>query len=305
MRVSSNDVTLSVVIVTYNSSQHIGALLDSLPEALGSVSHSVTVVDNGSSDGTADLVEARGGVAMVRSTNTGFAAGINAGVRAFGEEGPILVLNPDAVLMPGSVTSMLKVMERSPEIGIVAPRMLEQDGSLSPSIRREPTLCRAGGLSFTGLAAFAERVEDLKEYEIEHVVDWAVGAVLLISRACFDALGGFDESYFLYSEETDFCLRARDLGWLTIYTPSAHVMHIGGGSGETTTTHTMKMVNRVRIYGRRHGAVSAHLYFAVVVLTELRRAILGHKASWSSFRALVRPRLRPRELSASETLVPK
>lgn len=297
-----DDVT--TVIVTHNSADHIIDLLRSLPMAFADVPHSVVVVDNGSSDDTVDLVAAWDDVLLVRSQNTGFAAGVNNGVRAGASSGPILVLNPDATVSADAVPAMLEVL-RQPRVGVVAPLMREADGSLSPSIRRAPTLLRAGGLSFTQNAVFAERVEDPKAYAEQLDVDWAVGAALLISRSCYDALDGFDESYFLYSEETDFCLRARDLGWRTVFTPSAEVMHIGGGSGESAATHTMKMVNRVRLYARRHGSVRSVCYFAIATLTELRRAVLGHSASWTALRALLRPRLRPAELNASGSLIPR
>lgn len=301
----NSDVTTSAVaiIVTYNSREHIDALLDSLPAAFGDIAHAVVVVDNGSVDGTADVAERRPEVTVVRSTNTGFASGINTGVRHAVVDATILVLNPDATMAPGSVSAMMDVLQRT-GVGIVAPRMYEADGSLSPSLRREPSLMRAGGLSFTGLAAFAERIEDPQEYEHEHEVDWAVGAVMLISRPCFDALGGFDETFFLYSEETDFCLRAKDAGWRTMFTPAAQVMHIGGGSGESATTHTMKMVNRVRIYGRRHGRVSTWVYYGIAVLTEFRRGLFGHSQSWVAFRALLSPSRRPPEIGANDRLLP-
>ncbi|MEN0070502.1 MAG: glycosyltransferase family 2 protein [Propionicimonas sp.] len=297
------DTRVVAVVIAYNSSRHIGALLDSLPAAFGDVDHEVVVVDNGSSDDTVDVVAARGDARLVRSTNTGFAGGINTGVRHAAGRGPILVLNPDAEIGAGAVPAMLAVLA-GPGVGVVAPRMVEADGSLSPSLRREPSLPRAGGLSFTGLPAFAERIEDPAEVADQHVVDWAVGAVMLISRDCFAALDGFDESYFLYSEETDFSLRARDQGWLTVYTPDAEVKHIGGGSGESSTTHTMKMVNRVRIYGRRHGRMATAAYFGIAVLTELRRAALGHHWSWDTLRALLRPSLRPAQLNAGDSLIP-
>lgn len=294
----------TAVVVSYNSREHIGALLDSLPAAFGELAYDVVVVDNGSSDGTADLVESRGDATVVRSRNTGFAGGVNTGARHLGNSSEILILNPDATLAPGCVPVMMAVLQR-PRVGVVAPRMLEADGALSPSLRRAPTLLRAGGLSFTGLAAFAERIEDPAEYTTEHAVDWAVGAVLLVSRACYDAVGGLDESYFLYSEETDFCLRARDTGWLTVYTPDAEVMHIGGGSGESAMTHTMKVINRVRIYRRREGTVKAWGYYAIAVVTEFRRAVLGHESSWTALRALLRPSLRPAQLGAGDALIPR
>ncbi|MFF2271631.1 glycosyltransferase family 2 protein [Agromyces sp. NPDC058136] len=292
------------VVVTYNSEQHVSELLDSLPAAFGSTPHAVVVVDNGSTDGTVGLLEQRSDCTVVRSTNDGYAAGINRAVRAAPDEGAILILNPDATLDPESAPRMLSVL-RKPGVGIVAPRVRESDGSLSRTIRRAPTLGRVGGLSFTGLPSFAERVEDAQEYDDEHVVDWAVGAILLVDRSCYDALGGLDETYFLYSEETDFCLRARAKGWSTVYTPDAGAVHIGGGSGESVATHTMKAVNRVRVYGRHAGPARAWLYFGMTIAIEVRRAIRWHGASWPTVRALLRPAERPAALGASDTLLPR
>jgi GT2 family glycosyltransferase len=295
---------VAAVVVTYNSRQHVDALLDSLPDAFGTLSYSVVVVDNGSADGTLELLERRSDCRVVASTNDGYAAGINRAVAASPRAATILILNPDATLDPESVPRMLESLQR-PGVGIVAPRVREADGSLSPTIRRAPTLGRVGGLSFTGLPAFAERIDKPGEYLHEHEVDWAVGAILLVDRECFDVLEGLDESFFLYSEETDFSLRARDAGWATVYTPRAGAMHIGGGSGESAATHTMQMLNRVRIYRRRTGDLRAWLYFGMTVLVELRRAILGQRRSWPTLHALLRPSRRPPQLGASTSLLPE
>ena len=297
-------VDIAAVVVTYNSEAHVTALLDSIPLAMGELTYSVVVVDNGSTDGTLGILDARTDCAVVRSTNDGYAAGINRAVLSSQEAEGILILNPDATLDLYAVPAMLEVL-RQPGTGIVAPRVREADGSLSPTLRRGPTMGRVGGLSFTGLGAFTERIEEPSAYVTEHEVEWAVGAVLLVDAACYELLGGLDESYFLYSEETDFSLRAKDRGWVTVYTPAAGAMHVGGGSGESATTHTMKIVNRVRLYRRRSGTALASVYFALTVLTELRRAVLGHDKSWPTLRALLRPSARPRVLGANDTLIPR
>ncbi|RPF26081.1 glycosyltransferase family 2 protein [Georgenia muralis] len=296
--------SITVVVVTYNSEDHVGALLDSLPDAFGDRAYTTVVVDNGSQDGTVALLLGRDDCTVVRSTNDGFAAGVNTGVRHQGGTGPILVLNPDVVLEPGAVPAMVGALE-APGTGIVAPLVLEADGRLSPSLRREPTLARATGLSFTRLARFSERVDDVREYTRPHVVDWAMGAILLLDRACYEAVGGFDESYFLYSEETDFCLTARDLGWYTVFEPSARAMHVGGGSGESDATHAMQVVNRVRLYRRRNGDLKAWLYFALVLAREVRRAVVGRPSALAGARALLRPALRPPELACGPGLLPR
>lgn len=297
-------VDVAAVVVTYNSETHVAALLDSIPDAMGSLSFSVVVVDNGSSDGTLTVLGRRSDCRVVKSVNEGYAAGMNRAVRESPDSRAILILNPDAELDADSVPRMLRTLER-PGVGIVAPRVREADGSLSPTLRRGPTMARVGGLSFTGLPAFTERIEDPQEYETEHEVDWAVGAILLVDRQCYDALGGLDETYFLYSEETDFSLRAKDAGWATVYTPDAGAMHIGGGSGESAVTHMMKQINRIRLYRRRTGTFRAAVYYGLTVLSEVRRALLGHARSRPTVRALLRPSLRPPLLNASDSILPR
>ncbi|WP_448071228.1 glycosyltransferase family 2 protein [Georgenia yuyongxinii] len=296
-------VDVTAVVVAYNSERDISGVLDSLPAAMGALSFRVVVVDNGSTDGTVSLLESRADCVLVRSSNVGYGAGVNTGVAHGGRSRSVLVLNPDAALGPLSVESMFKALALE-GVGIVAPHVSDESGSLFRSLRRTPTLGRASGLAFTGLAAFSEYVSDPAEYERAHAVDWALGAVLLISRICFDHLDGFDESYFLYSEETDLCLRARDAGWLTWYTPEARVTHAGGGSGRNDWTHSMQIINRVRLYRRRHDDRLAWLYFGLTILSEITWVLRGNSGARASLRALICPAARPPELHAGRGVLP-
>jgi GT2 family glycosyltransferase len=291
------------VIVTHNSADVVGALLDSLPDALGDLSYETAVVDCGSTDDTVRVLSGREDVRITACANVGYAAGINRGVAAVPGSETVLVLNPDVRLAPGSVVEMLKRM-RATGAGVIAPRTFRPDGSLSTSLGRSPTLLRATGLSFTGSPLLSERITGESEYAEPRVVDWAVGAVLLVSRACHDALGGWDESYFLYSEETDFCLRAGDRGYLTYYEPAAEAVHIGGASGRSKETHTMQALNRVRLYARRHRPVPAWAYFGLTVLSEISWAIRGNPFSRAAVGALLRPQQRPEVLGLGDSLLP-
>ncbi len=294
---------LTAVIVTYNSAHVIGDLLDSLPAALAGLAADVVVVDNGSADGTADVVAARGDCRLVRSVNTGYAGGINRGVRASSARGPILVLNPDVRLHPGSIPPLMAAL-RCPGVGIAAPQVRSATGRLELSLRREPTLPRALGLTRTRLPYFSEYVAGATAYSAPGTVDWALGAALLVSRSAHDLLGGWDESYFLYSEETDLALRARDAGLLTRYEPAAVVTHIGGQSGRSDATHIMQVVNRVRLYRRRHGRLASWCYLLVTAANELSRVPRGHPESAPAVRALLRPGRRPDCLGCRDQLMP-
>jgi GT2 family glycosyltransferase len=295
---------LAIVIVTYNSAHVVGALLDSLPAALDELKADIVVVDNGSSDGTAGLVAERGGCRVARAANVGYAGGINRGVREAAPAEAILVLNPDVRLHAGSVPPLLAAL-REPEVGIVAPQVRSPSGTLELSLRREPSLARALGLTKTNLPVFSEYVSNPSAYASPCTVDWALGAVLLMSRKCYEALGGWDESFFLYSEETDLALRARDAGWLVRYEPRAVAVHIGGQSGRSHATHAMQVINRVRLYRRRHSAISSWGYYALTVANQLSKVPGGHRESWSAAAALLWPPRRPAEIGCSGQLMPR
>jgi N-acetylglucosaminyl-diphospho-decaprenol L-rhamnosyltransferase len=295
---------LVIVIVAYNSVRVIGELLDSIPAAAEGLSYEVVVIDNGSTDGTPEVVATRGGCRVVRSVNTGYAAGINRGVRAGISAEAILVLNPDVRLHEKSVLPLLSALS-DPDVGIVVPQVRSASGSLEPSLRREPSPLRGLGLNWTGLSAFSEYLSKPSDYDGPRVVDWALGAVMLMSRKCHDAIGGWDESFFLYSEETDFCLRARDAGFLTRYEPRSVVTHIGGQSGRDRTTHAMQSVNRVRLYRRRHGILKSWCYFWLTIACELSWLLRGQSRSWYAVIALLVPARRPPEINCNDQLIPR
>jgi N-acetylglucosaminyl-diphospho-decaprenol L-rhamnosyltransferase len=294
---------LAVVIVTYNSAHVIGDLLDSLPAALGELTADVVVVDNGSTDGTAEVVLDRQDCRIVQSANVGYAGGINRGVREAMAADAILVLNPDVRLHRDAIPPLLAALHE-PDVGIVAPQVRSPGGALELSLRREPTLPRALGLTSTRLRVFSEYVTRCSDYTEPHAVDWAMGAVLAMSRKCYDALNGWDETFFLYSEETDLALRARDAGWLVWYEPRSVAVHIGGQSGRSGSTHAMQIVNRVRLYRRRHCVLAAWFYFSLAVSSELYGVMRSRSRSRCAVAALLRPARRPPELGCSARRMP-
>ena len=302
--ISAMTPDLDVVIVTYNSVHVIDDLLDSLPAALDGLTCDVVVVDNGSTDGTVASLTARGGCRVIRSANVGYAGGINRGVQEAVPADAILVLNPDVRLEKGSVPPLLDAL-REPGTGIVVPQVRSPLGTLELSLRREPTLMRALGLTRSGLSVLSEYVSKPAEYTRPRIADWALGAVLLMSRTCYDMVGGWDESYFLYSEETDLCLRARDLGLLTRYEPRSVAMHIGGQSGRDGRTHAMQIVNRVRLYRRRHGLLASWGYYWLTVASQISWLIRGHHESSAAIAAILRPSRRPGELACGDRFMPR
>lgn len=294
---------LDIIVVTYNSEDVVGALLDSIPRALDDLEANVTVVDNGSTDNTVELLLNRGDCKVILSSNVGYAGGINRGVREGSGAEAILILNPDTRLQEGCITSLYSALQL-PQTGIVAPRMLSSDGTLFFSLRRRPRLMGALGLTQLKLPALSDIVQEATAYEQPHVIEWAVGAALMITRECFDLLDGWDESFFLYSEETDFSLRARYHGLVTRYEPRSVVVHIGGASGRSGKTFAMQAINRIRFYGRRHNSVATWCFYGLILARELKWAACGHRERRFAAAALLRPSLRPSELKCSPRFLP-
>lgn len=151
----------------------------------------------------------------------------------------------------------------------------------------------------------SDLVIDPQAYLRPQDVDWAVGALLLISRQCIETVGLWDESFFLYSEETDYCERVADAGLVTRYIPVPAGRHEGGGGVHQPRLRSMMAVNRVRLYARRHSTASSYLFLLVAVLSEGSRALSGNDAAKQAVQALLRPSKRPIEIQCSDSFLPR
>jgi N-acetylglucosaminyl-diphospho-decaprenol L-rhamnosyltransferase len=303
---------VTVVVVTWNSRALLPELLASLPDACAGLDWQLVVADNDSSDGTPDVLRAQAPSARLieMGRNAGYSAGINAAIAATGTATPVLVLNPDIRLDPGAVVRLLDAAA-APGVGITVPRLVDETGSTIHSLRREPTVGRALGEALLGgdragrIPALGEVITDPDAYRVAATVDWATGAAMLLTPGCLDAVGPWDESFFLYSEETDFALRARDAGFHVRYVPDARATHLGGESHVNSELWTILTLNRIRLYGQRHGRASTAAFSGAVTLNEAIRAAAGRKPSRAALAALLRPSRRPPQLgSASHQLAP-
>lgn len=293
-----------VVVVTFNSAALIADLVASLPLGLGHLAWRLVVVDNASADDTVAAVRTAAPEATIVTLprNVGYAAGVNAGVTAGLEAGlaraasdpALLVLNPDVRLSPRCVPDLMAALE-VPGVGVAVPRLLDGHGVLVPSMRREPTLLRAvadallGASRAGGIASLGEMVTDREAYEHAQPTDWAEGSTQLISPACWRQCGPWDESFFLYSEETDFHLRVRDHGFTTRYVPTAVAVHLGGDSTSSPWLWSMLVANRVKLFAGRNGPVSSAAYWAAILAREASRAVLGRATSRRAVATLLRP----------------
>jgi GT2 family glycosyltransferase len=271
---------LAVVIVTYNNADDIAGLLSDVRDEASDLRLHVVVVDNASTDDTlARLSRERGVVALSGHGNVGYAAGINLAVRRLRFAEPVLVLNPDLRLEPGTLRSLLRRMALT-GAGIVVPRILDEDGNVYESLRREPSVLTGIGDALFGAhfpgrpGALSETDRDVESYRFAHTVDWATGAALLIHPDVVARVGEWDEGFFLYSEETDYARRARDTGATVWYEPAAVVRHRQGGSGASPQLEALMAVNRVR-YARKHlSRPSAAAFTALVIAHEAARSYM-------------------------------
>jgi GT2 family glycosyltransferase len=257
------------------------------------------VADNASSDGTCEVASRRAPDAVVvpMGGNLGYSAAINAALDAVPPTRAAFVLNPDIRLGPRSVVRLLDGLDL-PGTGITVPRLHERDGRLAHSLRREPSVVRVlagavlGGTRAGRVGTFGELVADPARYEVTTTADWASGAAMMISRDCLDAAGPWDESFFLYAEETEFALRARDLGFALRLVPDATAVHLGGTSHDDPRLWVLLNENRVRLYARRHAAASTLAFRAAIALNEGLRSVAGRPPQRAAHRAALRALLR-------------
>jgi GT2 family glycosyltransferase len=208
-------------------------------EPAEAVSIDLLVVDNGSIDGSADMVESRFPEARLIRThkNLGFAAGNNVGYRASTGR-YFLLLNSDTVVPRGAITRLVRFADATPTAAFVGPKVLNPDGSLQYSCRRFPNL-RAALLRNTPLARFVRESAAVRDYlmtdwchDAPRAVDWLSGCCLLARREAVERIGALDEDYFMYCEDMDWCYRAHAGGWTSVYFPGAQVVHEVGKSSD-------------------------------------------------------------------------
>lgn len=295
---------VAIVIVTYNSAQVLGGCLASLAAGAEGVRlAAVVVADNASKDDSLALAKDATGLPVVPlpvGRNAGYAAAINAGIETLdlGELDAVLVLNPDCRLRPGALAVLAKALDR-PGTGIAVPRLISTDGVLHHSLRRAPTVRGAWAEALIGgrrAGRLGEMITDPERYERPGPADWATGAAMLVSAKAIAELGPWDESFLLYSEETEFALRAGDRGWALWFEPASVVEHIGGDAKINPMLAALLTVNRVRLFRRRRGRLASVAFYLAVLLGETMRAATGRSTARASVVALLRPSRRLRSL---------
>jgi hypothetical protein len=233
---------LSIVIVTYNSIDHIDACLVALTRHPPHRGYEIVVVDNASPDGTAAAVRRRWPSIRVidAGTNLGFARASNVGIRATSGDG-ILLLNPDTEVRAGAIDALVAALA-DPTVAVAGPRLLDAHGRAELSFGallgplaelRQKMLVRASHRGLGLVRAYVEHVT-----RRPRAVDWVSGACLLVRRVEAEAVGLLDERYFMYAEDVDFCAAIRARGRRVLFTPAAEVLHLRGQSRSSTPAAT-------------------------------------------------------------------
>ena len=255
---------LTVVIVTYNGRARALETLRSALAASGDIQIDWIVVDNGSTDGTPEGIEAQfPEVTIRRRPNRGFAAGNNAGLEdACGRY--VLLLNPDVEFEIGTLEDVVRLMDERLDVGAAGVIQRSSNGEIFPSSWRFPSPGRQWGEALVArrwplLRQFQEADVRSSNYLEEHDVDWVTGSFLIARREVVTAVGAMDERFFLYAEETDWCLRIHQHGWKIRHLPQLEITHHhGNGIQPALAAH---LAYSKRLYAVKHFSRSARLAF--------------------------------------------
>ena len=269
----------TVIVVSLNTRELLAACLGSVGASVGAT-YEVYVVDNGSSDGSLEMVDREfPQVRLIRNdSNRGFAAANNVAIRLAGGR-YVLLLNPDTVIPPDLLREMIAFMDDNKPTGICGPKVLFPDGRFQSCGYRFPSPLAEVRQS-KNLDKLLRRIvgsdTPLKIESAPGEVDWVDGACLLIRREVIAQIGLLDEQYFLYAEELDWCFRARKAGWAIYALPEIEMLHHQGQSSAQISDFSLAHLieTRLRYYRKNHGlgvAVAMSLLYVAGCLRQLNR----------------------------------
>ncbi len=270
---------VSVVVVTWNAREHIERCLESVR------GRDVVVVDNGSTDGTVELVRERFPKArLVEQENVGMGGGNNTGMR-LAEGRYFFLLNSDAWVEGDGLDWLVAFADQHPDAAVVGPKLLDPDGSLQRSVRGEPTLWRLATEYFF-IRKLAPRTNLLNPlyaggfaHDTASPVEWVSGAALLVRREAADAVGLFDEDFFMFSEEADWQTRFRRAGWTVWFCPAAAVTHVGGAS-HGGRLYVENLRSHLRFFAKHRGLRQAERARRLLLLALRLRVLVRRRPEY-------------------------
>jgi GT2 family glycosyltransferase len=270
---------LAIIIVSTNEARWLTPCLSTIFEHAGDIELDVVVADNESTDGTAELVGREFPRARVVSCeNRGFSHANNRGLLTTNAR-YVLFLNPDTEILEGTFEEFVRAMDERPEVGLAGARQLTGDGALFPTVRNFPNALRLLGDALGAERVphrpqwLGERILDLTRYDQELSCDWTSGSFILARREALESAGYLDERFFIYSEETDLCLRMKRAGWEVRHFPTMTILHHAEKAGISAKMTAQDVFTRIQ-YAKKHFS-PAHraVYRAILALRYLTRTI--------------------------------
>lgn len=302
--VSSVRPDVSIVILNYNSGAYLAQCLDALGKGLTGLAVEILVLDNRSTDGSFQAARARhqevGGrwpfelTFLEHPANFGFARGSNVGLR-LGKGRYLLLLNPDCIVRPKAIRTLVEFMDAHPKVGICGPKVLLPDGRLDAPCRRSVKTPALYFYKVLGLSRLFSHSRRFGQYYLTYLdedkvadVGAVIGGCLVIRREAMEEIGLLDERFFMYCEDEDWCFRAKQAGWRVVYNPGATVVHYKGASARkrplrmTFEWHkAIWQFHRKNLAGRYPGIINLVVY-----------AGIGVSLAGSLLLNLPRPRMR-------------
>lgn len=275
-------IDVSVVIVNWNTRDLLHQTLTTLYKETVDVAFETIVVDNGSTDGSVDLVSSQWPqVSLIaHPINAGFAVGNNLGFREC-QGRYILLLNSDVIVLPNAVGVMARFLDAHPDAGCVGCRHLNDDGSLQRSMDAYPSLLN-DFLSYTELhrlkiflPLLRKRFPWWSNHDVTRKIDWVNGACMMVRRKVVEQVGGLDEEFFIYAEEIDWCYRMNNAGWNIYFTPKAEIIHLGGKAMDSVPDRRiiLKYIGQNRFYSKHYSIWRWFIFRFLVLVVAISRIV--------------------------------
>jgi len=275
---------LSIIVVNWNTCDLLAKCLECVETTVKKISYETIVVDNNSTDGSQAMVQTRFPQVklIANGDNVGFATANNQGIQ-ISEGRYVLLLNSDAFVKENTIDRMVAFMDAHPEAGMAGCKLLYEDGRLQPSCATFPTLATefyiAIGLDklFPKSKIFGKYLMTDWDYSTTREVDVIMGAFMLARKSVIEQVGMMDESFFMYSEEVDWCYRFKAAGWKILFTPEVECIHIWGGSSRAVKVETLIRLYRARVqfFRKHYGRLTAFLYKIILTFNSLVRVVPG------------------------------
>ena len=282
-------VRLSIIIVTYNAGRLLKECIDSIYKESITTPFDVWVVDNNSQDDSIAMIkECFSKVNLIENgTNIGFAKANNMALSR-SKADYFLLLNPDTVVHDNAIEKVVKFVDRSPEVGIVGCRVLNEDGTLQLACRRSIPTPHVAFFRLSGLSRLFPNSKVMAKYNLTYLnpneaneIDAVSGAFLMIRREVVDSIGKLDERFFMYGEDMDLCLRTKKAGWKVMYYPDAKIIHYKGECSRSNSRKaTFEFYRSMCLFHKKHFAENHNPVINVIIYAGI---LLKALMSWRSF----------------------